>query len=39
MFEIPTSARHRDAIRAAHTERARAFSQLLDAVFHPLRGR
>ncbi len=39
MFEIPTSTRHRDAIRAAHSERARVFADLLDTLRHPLRGR
>lgn len=29
MFEVPTNARHRDAIRAAHSERAQVFARLL----------
>lgn len=39
MFETPTSTRHRDAIRAAHTERARAFAYFVDFLIHPLRRR
>ena len=39
MFEIPTNARSRDAIRSAHAERARLFTAAWDRVFHPFRQR
>ncbi|SHH66581.1 hypothetical protein SAMN05443551_2804 [Marivita hallyeonensis] len=30
MFETPTNARHRDAIRAAHSARSKAFADILN---------
>lgn len=37
MFETPSTDRQRDAIRAAHTERARVFAEIIDTLRHPIR--
>jgi hypothetical protein len=37
MFETPTTDRQRDAIRAAHSERARVFAEIIETLRHPLR--
>jgi len=39
MFEVPTNAHTREAIRIAHAERARVFNDIWDRVFHPFRDR
>lgn len=39
MFETPSTSRQRDAIRAAHTERARVFAEIFETLRHPLRRR